>query len=193
MAPRVFDGLLPNLCVPFHYPLWLPMCNIHVDQRMTMFKNCSSEKPLFDPWTLCSFLCCIDSCICVKISGQLNFSMPINDSSAHTLWSVHVSWCRCDHMVVRFTSTNASQCLSLLKFWVQFSPMGCVHDITLYMYDKVCHWLEASSWFSPVTRISFFNKTDFHDVAEKLLIVALSTHNPNPIDGKCIYSTDTNI
>jgi hypothetical protein len=42
---------------------------------------------------------------------------------------------------------------------------------TRYNIDKVCQWLVAGQWFSPV---SSNNKTDRHDIAEILLKVALN-------------------
>jgi len=42
--------------------------------------------------------------------------------------------------------------------------------------DKVCQWLAAGRWFSPV---SSTNKTDRHDITEILLKVALNTKKPN--------------
>jgi hypothetical protein len=41
--------------------------------------------------------------------------------------------------------------------------------------DKVCQWLAAGQWFSSGTLISSNNKTDRHDIAERLLKVALNT------------------
>jgi hypothetical protein len=39
-------------------------------------------------------------------------------------------------------------------------------------YDKVCQWLATGRLFSPV---SSTNKTDYHDIAQILLKVALNT------------------
>ena len=41
--------------------------------------------------------------------------------------------------------------------------------------DKVCQWLATGRWFSPGPPVSSTNKTDRHDIAEKLLKVALNT------------------
>ena len=41
--------------------------------------------------------------------------------------------------------------------------------------DKVCQWLAADWWFSPVTPVSATNKTGRHDIVETLLKVALNT------------------
>jgi hypothetical protein len=41
--------------------------------------------------------------------------------------------------------------------------------------DQVCLWLTAGWWFSLGIPGSFTNKTDFHDITEILLKVALNT------------------
>jgi hypothetical protein len=41
--------------------------------------------------------------------------------------------------------------------------------------DKVCMWLAADQGFSLGTPVSSTNKTDYHDIAEILLKVALNT------------------
>ena len=45
------------------------------------------------------------------------------------------------------------------------------------LYDKVCQWLATGQWFSPV---SSTNKTDCHDITEKLLKVSLNTITLTP-------------
>jgi hypothetical protein len=45
----------------------------------------------------------------------------------------------------------------------------------LSVTDKVCRWLVACWWFSPITPVSSTNKTDRHYITEILLKVALST------------------
>jgi hypothetical protein len=67
-----------------------------------------------------------------------------------------------------------NQCLSPLKLWVQTHSWRGVLDTTLS--DQVCQWLATGLWFSPV---SSTNKTDWHDITEILLRVALNTINPN--------------
>jgi hypothetical protein len=67
-----------------------------------------------------------------------------------------------------------NQCLSPLKLRVQIPLRWGVLDTTLC--DKVCQWLAASHWFSP---ISSTNKTDHHDLTEILLKVVLKFHKPN--------------
>jgi len=49
---------------------------------------------------------------------------------------------------------------------------GEVHSIQ--HCDKVCQWLAAGWWFSLETPASSTNKTDRHDIAEKLLKVVLN-------------------
>jgi hypothetical protein len=41
--------------------------------------------------------------------------------------------------------------------------------------DKVCQSLASGRWFSPGTPVSSTNKTNHHNIAEKLLEVALNT------------------
>ena len=53
--------------------------------------------------------------------------------------------------------------------WVRTPLRRCVLDIVC---DKICQWLPAGWWVSPV---SSTNKTDRHDITELLLKVALNT------------------
>ena len=72
-----------------------------------------------------------------------------------------------------------NQCLSPLTLWVRI-PLGRgVLDTTLC--DKVCQWLVSGRWFSPGTTDSSTNKTYRHDIALKLLTVALNTITLTPI------------
>ena len=74
-----------------------------------------------------------------------------------------------------------NQCLSPLMLWIWIPLRWSVLDTTLH--DKVCQWLAAGLWFSPGTLISSTNKTDCHDISERLLKVALNTmthHQPPP-------------
>jgi hypothetical protein len=75
-------------------------------------------------------------------------------------------------MIVGFTTTLylCNQCLSPLRVWVWTPLRRGVLDTTLC--DKVCQWLAADLWFSPVPSI---NKTDRHNITEILLKVALDT------------------
>jgi hypothetical protein len=57
--------------------------------------------------------------------------------------------------------------------YVRIQLMRGVLNTTLC--DKVCQWLVAGRWFSPVTPVSSTNKTDCYDITEILLKVALST------------------
>ena len=63
-----------------------------------------------------------------------------------------------------------NQCLSPLMLWVRIRLRRGILNTTLC--DKVCQWLSAGRWFSPV---SSTNKTDHHDITEILLKVALNT------------------
>jgi hypothetical protein len=68
-----------------------------------------------------------------------------------------------------------NQCISQLKLWVRALLMARLTDTTLC--DKVCQWLAAGRWLSPVTQLSSTNKTDRHGIAEILLKVELYTIN----------------
>jgi hypothetical protein len=64
-----------------------------------------------------------------------------------------------------------SECISPLMLWVRISIMTrCTTSC-----DKVCQWLETDRWFSSGRPVSTTNKTDLHDIIEKLLKLALST------------------
>ena len=87
-------------------------------------------------------------------------------------------------LVVVFTTTYA------ISDYPQIDPNKVVslnptYDLIGVLYttlcDKVCQWLAAGQWFSPVTQISSTNKTDHHDIAEILLKVALNTKTLTPI------------
>ena len=66
-----------------------------------------------------------------------------------------------------------SQCLPPLKLWVRIPLSRRVLDTTLC--DKVCQWLATGRWFSQGTLVSFANKTDFQNITEISLKVALNT------------------
>ena len=70
---------------------------------------------------------------------------------------------------------QCNQCLSLLMLWVRILFML---DTTLC--DNICQWFTAGRWFSSGTSVSSTNKTDFHDITEILLKVALHTINLTP-------------
>ena len=64
--------------------------------------------------------------------------------------------------------------------------MGAIHIVYVLVVievysiqhcDKVCQWLATGMWFSLGTPVSSTNKTDRHDITEKLLKVALNTIN----------------
>jgi hypothetical protein len=67
-----------------------------------------------------------------------------------------------------------NQFISPITFWIRIPLRArCTWYITLR--DKVCQWLAANLWFSPVIPISSTNKTDRHDITDILLKVVLNT------------------
>ena len=60
-----------------------------------------------------------------------------------------------------------NQCLSPLTLWVPTPLSRCVIDTILC--DTVCPWLVVDRWFYPGAPVSFSNKTDCHEIAERLL------------------------
>jgi hypothetical protein len=67
-----------------------------------------------------------------------------------------------------------NQCLSPLMLWVRIS----IRARCTALCDKVCQWLATGRRFSLGPPVSFANKTDRHDITEKLLNVALRHHKP---------------
>jgi len=79
-----------------------------------------------------------------------------------------------DRMIVEFTTTYAiSTYHSPVVMWIWILLRRGVLDTTLC--DQVCQWLATGQWFSPGTPVSSTNKTDHHDITEK---VALNTITP---------------
>ena len=66
-----------------------------------------------------------------------------------------------------------NQCLSPLTLWVRIPLRRGVLDTPLCY--KVCRWLTAGRCFSPGTSVSSTNKTEYHDITEILVKVALNT------------------
>jgi hypothetical protein len=66
---------------------------------------------------------------------------------------------------------NSIHCL--LKLCHESHSWRGVLDTTLC--DKVCQWLAAGHWFSERILVFSTNKTDWHDITEKLLNVVLNT------------------
>jgi hypothetical protein len=66
-------------------------------------------------------------------------------------------------------------CLSPLMLWVRIS----IRARCTALCDKVCQWLATGRWFSQDPLVSSTNKTDRHDITEKLFKVALNTIKPN--------------
>ena len=76
-----------------------------------------------------------------------------------------------------------NQCLSPLMLWVRISIRA---RCTILCYE-VCQWRETVRWFPPDPPVPSINKTDRHDIAELLLIVALNT-KPPPLLFDTIFS-----
>ena len=57
---------------------------------------------------------------------------------------------------------------------VSFEPGSWRDVLNTTSCVKVCQWLVTGRWFSPGTLISSTNKTDYHDITEILLKVALN-------------------
>ena len=70
-----------------------------------------------------------------------------------------------------------NQCLSPLTLWVRILLRRGVLDTTLC--HKVCQWLATGQWLSPGATLSSTNKTDYHDITDILLKVALNTITPS--------------
>ena len=49
--------------------------------------------------------------------------------------------------------------------------------------DKACQWLARGRWFSPGPPVSSTNKTDCHDITERLLNMVLNTIKQTNITG----------
>jgi hypothetical protein len=56
----------------------------------------------------------------------------------------------------------------------EFEPCSWLGVLDATLCDKVCQRLATHQWFSPGTQVSSTNKTDCHDIAEKLLIWCLN-------------------
>jgi hypothetical protein len=76
-------------------------------------------------------------------------------------------------MVVRFTTSCAISAYHHLSCEFESPSRWALFDTTLC--DKVSQWLVAGRWFSPGTPVSSTNTTDYHNIIQKLLKVALST------------------
>ena len=78
-----------------------------------------------------------------------------------------------DRMVVGFTTTYAISAYHHRSFEFKSCSWRGVLDTTLC--GKVCQWLAAGLLFSLSNTFSSTNKTDYHDITEILLKVALNT------------------
>jgi hypothetical protein len=66
-----------------------------------------------------------------------------------------------------------NRCLLPLTLWVRILLRWGILDTT--GCDKVCQWIAVGRWFSLGNAVSSNNKTDYHDITEILLKVALNT------------------
>ena len=81
------------------------------------------------------------------------------------LFSKESSWsCSYNSWIYNYI---CNQCLQPLILCVRIPLRRGVLDSTLC--DKVCQWLAAGRWFSPVTAVSSSKKTERHEIAETLL------------------------
>ena len=89
-------------------------------------------------------------------------------------------------MVVGFTTIYAISAYHHWCCWVRISIGARCTTLS----DKVCQWLATGKWFSPNPPVSSTNKTNRHDIAEILLIVALNTINQTnkPTVNACNHS-----
>jgi hypothetical protein len=110
--------------------------------------------------------------------GTLSYSLTLEDIQGICIIWKGSSWSwSCGSWAYNYL---CNQCLSPLKLWWRG-----VLDITLC--DKVCQWLATVRWFSSGTSVSFTNKTDWHDIAEILLKVALNTITLTFTKQNCTY------
>ena len=84
-----------------------------------------------------------------------------------------------DHMVVWFTTTYAINAYH--HYSCEFESRSWRGVLDIILCDKVCQWLAAGRWFSPV---SSTNKIDRHDITEIVLKEVLSaiTLPPNDVN-----------
>jgi hypothetical protein len=72
---------------------------------------------------------------------------------------------------------NNKHSLVKLRVWIQWSVLNTT------LHDKVCQWLVLDQRFNLGTTVSSTNKTDFHDITELFLKVALNSIT-RPLQGK---------
>ena len=86
-----------------------------------------------------------------------------------------------------YGSWMCNQCLSPLTLWVLILVMVRCTRTTLC--DKVCQWLTAGQWFSPV---SSTNKIDCHNITEILFESGGKHHKPKPKPHSAFYLLESN-
>jgi hypothetical protein len=93
----------------------------------------------------------------------------LNELQIHTvvLWELSWPWSYGSWI----NNYLCNQCLSPLMLRVRIS----IRARCTTLCDKVCQWLATARWFSLGPPISPTNKTDYHDITEMLLKVALNT------------------
>ena len=99
--------------------------------------------------------------VCFVVDQKAKMSSDVGD--CHGRDRIYGSW---------IYNYMCKQWLSTLTLWVRIPIRRGVLDTTLC--DKVCQWLAAGRGFLP-------NKTDRHDITERLLKVALNTITLTPV------------
>ena len=87
-------------------------------------------------------------------------------SSKRSSWSCSYGSWNCNYICY--------QCLPPLTLCIRIPLRRGVLDSTLC--DKICEWLAAGRWFSPVTAVSSSKKTE-RNIVES----GVKRHNPNPL------------
>ena len=102
----------------------------------------------------------------ISLISRLIFSLKI-------FWTSHFHK---DYLTTNFNlTTNITLTIKKISF------LGVLHTT---LCDKVCQWLAAGRWFSPVPST---NKSDRHDITEILLKGALNTINYLPQQPSFIF------
>ena len=120
---------------------------------------------------------------CQKVFKFINYNSCIYKCNKYTLIMIYITKSSftlfaeqghrgCDHMVVEFTTTYAISTYHH-SCWVWVPLRWGVLDTTLC--DKVCQWFAKGRGFLRVLLAFSINKSDWQDITEILLKVALNT------------------